>query len=292
MLAMKPKSADHHALCATCGTQFGVPLVAAMRCPICEDDRQSVGRDGQRWTTHAELATRHQLRIEDDDGLLGIGIGIGVDGGFAIGQRALWLGTDAGCILWDCVSLVTDEALDALRRRGGVDLMVISHPHFYASMAQWSEALGGVPILLHRADREWIQCDSPAIRHWQGERLQLSAQVTLIRTGGHFPGSTALHWAGGARAGGALLCGDSPQVVADRHHVSFMHSFPNQVPMRPRLVREMRARLAGLAFENAYGYTWGRNIIGGARDAVDASFNRYLRAIAEDSNSQSQEIDP
>jgi hypothetical protein len=282
MLAMEPTS---HALCATCGTQFGAPVVAALRCPICEDDRQYVGRDGPCWTTHAELATRHRLRIEDDDGLLGIG----VDGGFAIGQRALWLSTDAGRILWDCVSLVTDEALDVLRRRGGVDLIVISHPHFYASMAQWSDALGGVPILLHHADREWIQCHSPAIRHWQGDRLQLSAQVTLLRTGGHFPGSTALHWAGGPRPGGALLCGDSPQVVADRRLVSFMHSFPNLVPMQPQLVRQMRARLAGLAFEDAYGYTWGRNIIGGARDAVQASFERYLRAIAEEPQASSQE---
>ena len=287
MLAMKPTSHSHLALCATCGTQFGSPPIAAMRCPICDDDRQYVSRGGQRWTTHAELATGHRLRIEDDDGLLGIG----VDGGFAIGQRALWLATDAGRILWDCVSLVSDEALEALRRRGGVDLIVISHPHFYASMAQWSDALGGVPILLHHADRQWIQCHAPAIRHWQGDRLRLSAQVTLLRTGGHFPGSTALHWAGGPRGGGALLCGDSPQVVADRRHVSFMHSFPNLMPMQPSLVRQMRSRLAGLAFDDAYGYTWGRNIIGGARDAVNASFDRYLRAVADQPQAHTQEID-
>ena len=42
----------------------------------------------------------------------------------------------------------------------------------------------------------------------------------------------------------------------------------------------MQARLAGYAFEDVYGFSWGRNIIGGGRAAVDASFELYLSAIA------------
>jgi hypothetical protein len=59
-----------------------------------------------------------------------------------------------------------------------------------------------------------------------------------------------------------------------------MYSYPNYMPMRPDAVRDMQARLAGYAFEDVYGYTWGRNIIGGGRAAVDASFERYLAALA------------
>jgi len=29
-----------------------------------------------------------------------------------------------------------------------------------------------------------------------------------------------------------------------------------------------------------YGFTWGRNILGGARAAVDASFERFLQRLA------------
>ena len=50
-------------------------------------------------------------------------------------------------------------------------------------------------------------------------------------------------------------------------------------------------RLHGLAFDDAYGYTWGRNIIGGARDAVEASFDRYLRAIQDEPPLPAQEIE-
>jgi hypothetical protein len=50
--------------------------------------------------------------------------------------------------------------------------------------------------------------------------------------------------------------------------------------MPPDAVRGMRSRLAGYDFEDVYGFTWGRNIIGGGRAAVDASFDIYLSAIA------------
>jgi hypothetical protein len=160
-----------------------------------------------------------------------------------------------------------------------VDRIVISHPHFYSSMVEWSEALGGAPILLHEADKAWVQRSSSRIQFWNGDEYKLSDAVTLIRCGGHFPGSTALHWRDGPRAGGALFPGDALQVVSDRRHVSFMYSYPNFIPMKPADVRGMRARIAPYAFEDVYGFSWGRNIIGAGRVAVDASFDRYLRAV-------------
>lgn len=263
-------------ICETCGTQFADSALPPASCPICDDERQYVGVDGQAWTTHAELATRFKLRIEDDEGVLGIGL----QPGFAIPQRAMLLPTDAGNILWECVSLVTDQAVAALNASGGVQLIAISHPHFYSSMVEWSEALGGVPILLHEADKAWIQRPSPSLAYWSGDQHDLSPDVTLIRCGGHFSGSTALHWRAGPRAGGALFPGDALQVVPDLRHVSFMYSYPNLIPMKPSDVQGMRSRLAGYDFEDVYGYTWRRNIIGGGRAAVDASFARYFASIS------------
>jgi hypothetical protein len=81
------------------------------------------------------------LQLGDDDGVFGIDMP-----GFAIPQRAMLLPTDAGNLLMEVLPMVNDEAVGALKARGGVDRIVISHPHFYASMVEWSEALGGVPI--------------------------------------------------------------------------------------------------------------------------------------------------
>ena len=263
-------------ICETCGTQHAETAHPPLACAICTDERQFVGWQGQRWTTHASLAQRHRLRLDDESGLLGIGLAPD----YAINQRALFIQTDAGNILWEALSLVTDEAVAALKARGGVDLIAISHPHFYAAMVEWSEALGGVPIVLHEADREWVLRPSDRIRFWRGDTLALSPDVSLIRCGGHFEGSTALHWRGGPRGAGVLLSGDALQVVSDRRHVGFMYSYPNLVPMKPADVRAMQERLAPYDFDDVYGYTWGRNIIGGARQAVAASFERWLRAVA------------
>jgi len=263
-------------ICETCGTQYSDAPAPPARCPVCEDERQYVGWHGQTWTTHESLAARYTVRLEDDAGVLGVGLAPD----FAINQRALLLLTDAGNVLWECVSLVTDEAVARLKARGGVDCIAISHPHFYSAMVEWSEAFGGAPILIHEADRAWVQRPFPRIEFWRGDEHRLSDSVTLIRCGGHFPGSAAQHWRDGPRNGGALFPGDALQVVFDRRHVTFMYSYPNYIPMQPSDVRAMRNRLEGCEFADVYGYTWGRNIIGGARAAVDASFDRYLSAVS------------
>ncbi len=262
-------------ICQTCGTQYSPGEHPPMSCAICSDERQYVGRDGQCWTTREALAQAHKLRLEDMHGMLTLGLAPA----FAINQRAWHLKTDAGNILWESLSLVTDEAVAALRERGGVDMIAISHPHFYAAMVDWSEALGDVPILLHAADRGWVQRPDERIRYWDGDIFHLSDDVALVRSGGHFSGSTVLHWRAGPRPGGALFSGDTPQVVVNRRHVGFMYSYPNLIPMKAADVRAMRSRLEGLEFEDVHGYTWGRDILGDGRAAVDASFERYLAAV-------------
>ena len=112
---------------------------------------------------------------------------------------------------------------------------------------------------------------------WSGDTLALSDDVTLINVGGHFPGSTALHWKNGPRGRPALFPGDSPHVTQDRKHVTFMHSVPNFTPMKPSAVRRMRALLAPYDYDDVYGFSWGRNIIGNGRAAVEASFDRYFQ---------------
>ena len=115
-------------ICRTCGTQYADADAPPADCAICSDDRQYVGWGGQQWTTHEELLDHHGNRLEHDGDLLGIGI----TPAFGIPQRALFLPTDAGNILWETVSVVTPAAVDALNALGGVDLIAISHPHFYA----------------------------------------------------------------------------------------------------------------------------------------------------------------
>ena len=266
-------------ICETCGLQFESGHEPPTLCPVCTDERQYVGRNGQRWVTLEQLAQSHAPRIEMDAGLLGIG----TTPTFAIDQRALVLTTSHLRMMWETTSLVTPAAVSAILAGGRIDLIAISHPHFYAAMVEWSEALGSVPILLHAADSEWIARRSSRIELWHEERLQLAEGLQLIRCGGHFPGSSVLHWREGPRGGGALFPGDALQVTSDRRHVSFMYSYPNLIPLSPNAVQHIAQSIADLDFDDVYGFTWGRNIIGNGKAAAERSIARYLAAVSPDS---------
>ena len=262
-------------ICTACGTQNADTDAPPSMCQICTDDRQYVPWSGQQWTTHTDLAADHAVRFESDSALLGIG----VTPSFAIPQRALLVPTLAGNVMWDCTSLVTNKAIDTLQATGGVVAIAISHPHFYSSMVEWSDALGAIPIFVHEADREWIARPSPNITPWRGDRHELAPDATLIHTPGHFPGSSVLHLSGTSDRAGVLLAGDSLHVTTDRRGVTFVHSVPNHMPMHPVHVLDIRNRLAGVEFDDLYGFTWGLNLLGDARARVDASFDRYLAAV-------------
>ena len=129
-------------LCTTCGTQYPDTALPPDQCLICTEERQYVGWQGQRWTTVDELGRDHHNRLAPEGPGL---VGIGTEPKFAIGQRALHLRASSGGFLWDCISLVDDASVAALQAIGGVRGIAISHPHYYASMVEWSRALGGVP---------------------------------------------------------------------------------------------------------------------------------------------------
>ena len=97
---------------------------AAPSCPICDDVRQYVRWSGQEWTTFEELRKTHRNVFMEEGGLTGIGI----EPAFAIGQRALVIPTPDGAVLWDCVSLITEEAVERIRCLGGLKAIAISHP--------------------------------------------------------------------------------------------------------------------------------------------------------------------
>jgi glyoxylase-like metal-dependent hydrolase (beta-lactamase superfamily II) len=266
-----------HYICATCGTQYPESAEPPERCPICEDDRQYVGWDGQQWTTMAELRRAHTNCIkEEEPGLYGIGS----EPAFAIGQRALLVTMPGGNVLWDCITVLDDATIDAVRARGGVKAIAISHPHYYGSMIEWAHAFDA-PVYIHDDDRDWVMRPDPAVRFWAGETLPLGIDgLTLIRCGGHFPGGTVLHWPAGAEGRGALLTGDIISVAQDRRWVSFMYSFPNQVPLNAAAVRRIEAAVAPFAFDRIYGAWWGRVVAHDARVAVARSAERYIRALS------------
>jgi len=258
-------------ICRTCGVQYAGPRDD---CPICLDERQYVGWDGQQWTTLAELAAAgYRGRIAAE----GPGLtGVGTEPGFAIGQRALLVRAPGGNVLWDMIGYLDDDLIRRIRELGGVRAIAISHPHYYGAMTEMAHAFGA-PVYIHAADRAWIARPDPLVEFWEGQTRPIGDGLTLINLGVHFAGGQVLHWPGGEGGAGALLSGDIVQVVSDRRWVSFMYSYPNLIPERPGVVRAAVDLLARYRFERVYGAWWGRVVRAGGAAAVRRSADRYLR---------------
>jgi hypothetical protein len=265
-----------HYMCVQCGVQFAASDAPPASCPICEDERQYVRLAGQTWTTMEELGGDHKVVLKDEDGVLSIG----VEPHFAIGQRALLAETPDGNVLWDCVSLVTDEAVKALNQCGKVKAIAISHPHFFSAIVEWSRALGDLPIYIHEDNRQWVMRTDPAIVFWQGETKSLLPDVTLVHCGGHFDGSAVCHWKRRGKPN-VVLAGDTLQVVMDRKHVSFMYSYPNVWPLNARAVKRIARVLEPFDYGQVYSAFWNMRILEDGKGAVARSVERYLKAIAD-----------
>ena len=264
-------------LCRTCGVQYAPSQQPPERCPICEDERQYVGWQGQQWATMEQLAAegRRNTIQQEEPGLFSVS----TEPPVAIGQRALLVQTPAGNVLWDCLSFLDDDTIQAIRDLAGLAAIAISHPHFYAANVTWSAAFDNCPVYLHASDREWVQYPSPVVQLWEGQSREILPGITLLNTGGHFEGSVALHWAAGADGRGVLLSGDTVTVVMDRRYVSFMYSYPNLIPLPASAIHRILDVLRPYPYERVYGGWNGRLVAVEGSDAVERSAARYLRFI-------------
>jgi len=266
-------------ICSTCGSQFSASENPPHDCPICLDQRQYVGHNGQQWTTREQLQHNgsHNEFKEHEVGLTGIG----TTPSFAIGQRALLVQTPHGNVLWDCISFLDDETIEKVQKLGGIQAIAISHPHYYSSMVDWAEAFNA-PIYLQEADKQWVMRPSERITFWSGETHPLWEGVTLLRLGGHFAGGTVLYLEHcKADNKGLLLTGDIISVVADRRWVSFMYSYPNLIPLPASKVNHIRAIVAAYNFERLYGAWFSTIVNSDAKNAVMRSADRYIHALEE-----------
>ncbi len=262
-------------ICKTCGSQYPESSMPPDPCPICQDERQYVGWNGQEWTTLDELRAGHRNEIRACEADL---FGIGTTPQVAIGQRALLIRSSTGNILWDCTPLVDTATVEAVQKLDGIHGIAVSHPHFYSTMVEWAHAFDA-PIYVHAADRPHVMRPDPAITYWDGESKPLGEGMTLINAGGHFAGGTVLHWAAGAGGRGVLLSADIVNVVRDRRYVSFMYSYPNLIPLPARTIRQIVAKPEPFRFQRIYGGWWDSITPEGGEEAVRLSAERYIRAI-------------
>lgn len=254
-------------LCATCGVEHAR---ATGTCAICADERQWVPQTGQAWTSLRELReSGHRVQMSElQPGLLGLTVAPAV----GIGQQAHLVVTAHGSVLWDVPPFIDRAAVDRVRAHGPVLAITASHPHMFGVQSAWSHALEQAPILICEPLLEWVQRPDAAITTWRG-RHEIAPGLTLHELGGHFIGSSVLHWESGD--GGVLLSSDTIHGNPDGRTVTFLRSYPNRIPLSPAVVQRIAAGVAQLPFDRLYD-NFGRGPKSQAAAAVKRSAERYV----------------
>ena len=259
-------------ICKACAVEHPDTAVPPIVCRICSEERQYVPISGQAWTTLAELsAAGTKLTIEEVEPNL---FGVSEHPQVGIGQRTHVVRTAAGNLLWDPTGFVDEDGAARVRALGPVVAIVASHPHMYGAQVEWSRALGDVPILVSEADREWVQRPDAAIEYFSGER-EVVPGITLRTPGGHFPGSVVAYWADGAEGRGVLLSGDTIFPGQDGKWVSFMRSYPNNIPLSIAVVDRVANAVNAHPFDRLYG-NFGGVIPADAQAIVRRSADRQM----------------
>jgi glyoxylase-like metal-dependent hydrolase (beta-lactamase superfamily II) len=261
-------------ICPACGGHVAADDPPEV-CAVCADERQFVPPGGQRWTTLEGLADDgYRTDVRDlEPGL----IGIGTQPDIGVGQRGLLLQSDGGNILWDPPAFVDDAAFEAVRAAGGLTAVSSSHPHMYGAIVDWAEMFDAEIVLPHD-DAAWLRRPTQRVRRWSGTE-RLAPGVTLIQTGGHFPGSAVLHWADGADGLGILATGDTIYVAPGLDRVTFLWSAPNRLPLWESAVRRIADAVDPYPYERLYGGWWWAVIVEGAEMLVQRDAQRYIEVL-------------
>ena len=88
-----------------------------------------------------------------------------------------------------------------------------------------------------------------------------------------------LHWAEGADHRGALLTGDTIMAAQDGRYVGFMRSFPNLMPLPASAVARIVESVRPYRFDRIYGGWWGRSVAECAKETLERSAERYMKAV-------------
>jgi len=174
---------------------------------------------------------------------------------------------------------VDAAAVERISELGGIAVVAASHPHMFGVQVEWSRAFGAAPVLVTAADKEHVQRTDDALRFWSGAEDVLPG-VRLVQCGGHFQGSAVAHWTG-ADGRGVLLTGDTIAPTPDTRWVSFMRSYPNNIPLSPGAVEQVVAAVQPYDFDRLYG-NFGSYVGHDAKAALRRSADRYIGWIRGD----------
>ena len=273
-------------VCLTCGTQFDTEDIKDS-CVICDDPRQYVPPTGPSFSTLRALQAKHK-NVFTPIPKNPYATSISTEPKCGIGQRAVLIKVAGGKknILWDCVTYIDDATIAEIKKRGGIDGIVISHPHYYTTSGVWANVFG-CNVYTSALDKQWMQRITP--RHvFFDDSLKAfhdwGVQVAVV--GGHFPGSLVLCHEKRLYTADSIAVALSGLYEHNRPpgtvHFAFMWSYPNLIPLSAKEVAGIWAAVKGLQFEDVHGAFVKTEVYGNGKAKVKDSARIVVERMGGD----------
>ena len=115
---------------------------------------------------------------------------------FGIGQRAFLIRVGNSNVMWDLIAYLDNDTIEKINSFGGLQAIVISHPHFYTTYIEWARTFK-CPVYVSADDADWLErmdvqdVERKLIRE---DTVKCNEGIIAIKAGGHFDGSLLLHW--------------------------------------------------------------------------------------------------
>lgn len=237
-------------------------------CPVCVDVRNGLPVDGFEFLESPGVAERVECSWWEV--LPGIW-GFTTSPRYGLDSKGWLCLHPEGNVSLESPPYYSPEALDAIEALGGIAVAVASHPHAYGALWQLQQRFDP-EVVVHREDLEWTRAFRVT---WPADdRMELRRGITLIHTGGHFPGHVMVHHPERR----VLFSGDVLKYDTDGAGqplaVSSHYAFPSSVPVSLDTTRRYRRLIAPLDFTSVF--TPFEFATGPVKEAALAVFDRQL----------------
>lgn len=288
-MTSSPSNADW-LICTACGTQFPTAdRTQLTTCFICDDPRQFTPPSGQSFTTLGVLSSsssdggakyQNNFSTYDKDDRITF---VYTTPKVGIGQRCALIRTPEGNILWDCITFLDDATVRKINDLGGISAIVISHPHYYSTHLLWARTFN-CKVYLAEDDKKWLaqrDGDRQTFLFGLGKDPTMpigKTGATVLKLGGHFPGSLVLLFDGRLLIADTLVTTpsglgswekDASGAARMEGHLGrpqgmnsfvFMWSIPNMIPLPPDEIAAMWKVLEKHEFRSTHGAFMGQDI--------------------------------
>lgn len=234
-------------VCRNCGF-WQRKFVKPSDCAVCQDYRHIL--PSQEWSFYNLEQATLAFPMKWEEMLPGLWRfwNDPVDG---IGSHSYLILHEQGNVVFEGATVYSADAIEQIKKLGGVRFVTASHPHTYGAIWQIQE-LFQANVVLHKADLGWSNAFQ--VTHPFDEQFDFTAVTRLLHAGVHFDGQAFLY----NEDLKIIFCGDAMKIDLDENNsrsaiaISTHKSFVRNISLTRSEINQYRKVFGQYKFDKVF----------------------------------------